>query len=143
VFTQLESSHRSRPTRVSTATGTVAGTFRLNVTSGSVVTVAHPVSLLRRAITCAAALALVAGFAALTAPAASAAPAAPGRQITFYVSPGGSDANPGTSSAHPVRTLARASGQNSLPVCVYGASAALQADKTVTRVVLCRMLARG
>jgi hypothetical protein len=30
----------------------------------------------------------------------------------------------------------RASGQNSLPVCVYDASVALQAGKTVTRVVL-------
>jgi hypothetical protein len=34
------------------------------------------------------------------------------------------------------RCTRRSSGQNSLPVCVYGASVALQAGKTVTRVVL-------
>jgi hypothetical protein len=72
---------------------------------------AHPVSLVRRAVACAAALALASGAGALTAPGASAAPAAPAapaHQITFYVSPDGNDANPGTSPAHPVRTLAHA-----------------------------------
>jgi hypothetical protein len=68
VSIQLESSHGRRPTRVSTATETVAGTFRLNVLAW--------------------------------------------------------------------RCAWWASGQNSLPVCVYDASVALQAGKTVTRVVL-------
>jgi hypothetical protein len=63
---------------------------------------------LNRAITGAAALVLAVGVVALTAPAATAAPAANGRQITFYVAPDGNDANPGTSPARPVRTLARA-----------------------------------
>ena len=61
----------------------------------------------------------------------------PGGQITFYVSPDGNDANPGTgSSASGAHPGARVNGQNSLPVCVYDASMALQAGKTVTRVVL-------